>query len=239
MALTYVNQVGAPDGLNQAMPGSTLPDSYVRWAQDALFDRIGTVRRRGPFKQMDLYDATSGAISQPTSTGTQRVLGMMSTQDPVGDRVVALVVHDTSIVESTVAGGVKVYFYDSSYRQIGFSVLKTFVSGAADVSLICDSNAIFTSTPALGGGVYFSIIDGYHTASATNVMASFFWSGGIGTDVEAGSAISATLGTTGTGDVSTYSDTITKTSGNWDTATVKPGMFVMDVVSNELFSWRC
>ena len=233
MALTYVNQVGAPEGLNQAMPGTTLPDTYVRWAQDALFDRVGTVRRRGPFTEMELYDATTGALSQPTSTGTQRVLGMMSTQNPNGDRVSALVVHDTSIVVGGNAGGVKVYFYDSSYRNIGSSILKTFVSGAADVSLICNSNALFTSTAAIGGGVYFSILNGYHTASATNVMASYYWSGGIGTDVEAGSAISATISIdSGSGATSTYGPTITKTSGTWDTSTINPGMFVMDVVSN-------
>jgi hypothetical protein len=54
MALTYVNQVGAPDGLNQAMPATTLPDTYVRWAQDALFDQVGTIRRRGPFGLINL-----------------------------------------------------------------------------------------------------------------------------------------------------------------------------------------
>jgi hypothetical protein len=55
MALTYVNQVGAPDGLNQAMPATTLPDTYVRWAQDALFDQVGTIRRRGPFGLVNTY----------------------------------------------------------------------------------------------------------------------------------------------------------------------------------------
>ena len=227
MALTYLNQVGAPDGLNQAMPASTLPDSYVRWAQDALFDRVGTIRRRGPFKEMELYTASSGAISQPTSAGTQRVLGMMSTQNPIGARVVALVVHDTSIG----TGGVKLYFYDSEYRNIGVSVLKTFVTGATDTNLTCSSNAIFTSNAAIGGGVYFSIIDGYHTASATNVMASYFWYGGIGTDLEPDAAITCTYGVTGpAGAQSTYSDTITKAT-DWDTTTIKPGMFAFDVRS--------
>jgi len=225
MALTYVNQVGAPDGLNQAIPNSALPDTYVRWAQDALFDRVGTLRRRGPFEELDVYDPTSGGISQPTSTGTQRVLGMMSTQNPVGDRVIALVVHDTSVGN----GGVKVYFYDDAYRNIGTTSLKTFVSGALDTNLLCNNNAIFTSNNVLGGGVYFSILNGYHTASNDNIMASYFWSGGIGTDIEAGSAISASIGIES---AATYTDTITKTSGSWDTTTVKPGMFVMDVVTN-------
>ena len=227
MALTYVNQVGAPDGLNQAMPGTTLPDTYVRWAQDALFDRVGTVRRRGPFKEMELYNATTGALSQPTSTGTQRVLGMMSTQNPIGARVVALVVHDTSIG----TGGVKLYFYDSEFRNIGTSVLKTFVTGATDTNLLCTNNAIFTSTPAIGGGVYFSILDGYHTASASNVMASYFWYGGIGSDLEPNASITCDYGVTGAaGAKSTYSDTITKAT-DWDTTTIKPGMFAFDVRS--------
>ena len=48
LSLTFVNQVGAPDGLNQAAPGSFIPESFVRWAQDVLFDRAGLIRRRGP-----------------------------------------------------------------------------------------------------------------------------------------------------------------------------------------------
>ena len=35
--LTFVNQIGAADGLNQAAPGSFIPESFVRWAQDVLF----------------------------------------------------------------------------------------------------------------------------------------------------------------------------------------------------------
>jgi len=57
MALTYVNQIGAPEGLNQAMPATTLPDTYVRWAQDVLFDRVGTMRRRGPFGLVNLTNS--------------------------------------------------------------------------------------------------------------------------------------------------------------------------------------
>jgi hypothetical protein len=67
MALTYVNQVGAPDGLNQAMPATTLPDTYVRWAQDALFDQVGTIRRRGPFGLISLTDSTGANALQPTA----------------------------------------------------------------------------------------------------------------------------------------------------------------------------
>ena len=48
--LTFVNQVGAPDGINQAGPGTFIPESFVRWAQDVLFDRAGLLRRRAPFK---------------------------------------------------------------------------------------------------------------------------------------------------------------------------------------------
>jgi len=230
MALTYVNQVAAPEGINQAMPGSTIPDTCVRWAQDALFDRVGTIRRRGPFTEVDLYTASTGVISQPTTsvTKTQRVLGMMTTQDPVGNRVIALVVHDTNIG----TGGVKIYFYDSEYRNIGSTVLKLFVVGVTDNNLLCTDNVIFISTPVLGGGVYFSIINRYHTASASNVMASYYWAGGIGSDMEPNATISATfsLDSAAVGPFSTYGDTITKTTGNWDTSVIKPGMFVMDVL---------
>jgi hypothetical protein len=100
MALTYVNQVGAPDGLNQAMPATTLPDTYVRWAQDALFDQVGTIRRRGPFGLISTKtsDGTTELDPTPvTSSTSERVLGIVGTKNPLGAQVTALFVHNNAV----------------------------------------------------------------------------------------------------------------------------------------------
>ena len=39
MALTYANQIGAISGLNQSGSGVSIPEGFVRWGQDILFDR--------------------------------------------------------------------------------------------------------------------------------------------------------------------------------------------------------
>ena len=187
MALTYVNQIGAPEGLNQAIPATTLPESYVRWAQDALFDRVGTIRRRGPFGLISLTDSTGANASQPTpvtSTTAERVLGTVGTKNPLGVQVLALFVHNNAVdavdpsSRATIGEAIKVYAYDSSYRTKSTSTVRTFA--ATDADFTCDSTAIFYSTPALGGGAWISILDDYIPASSSNAQTLVYWRGGVG-----------------------------------------------------------
>ena len=241
MALTYVNQVGATDGLNQAIPANTLPDSYVRFAQDALFDRVGTIRRRGPFGLMALTTSTGSTESQPTPdlvATSERVLGLVGTKNPAGEQVFALFVHDNGAdlvdeqpigssqnTRATIAESIKIYGYDSSYRTKSRSTVRTFATTDAD--LTCDSTAIFSSTLALGGGALISILDDYIPAASANTQTLVYWRGGIGVETATAGA-PATLGVTGTGDVSTYTAIITvDTAGN--VAGVVSGMFAFDV----------
>jgi hypothetical protein len=235
MALTYVNQVGAPDGLNQAMPATTLPDTYVRWAQDALFDQVGTIRRRGPFGLISLTDSTGANASQPTpvtSTTAERVLGTVGTKNPLGVQVLALFVHNNAVdavdpsSRATIAEAIKVYAYDSSYRTKSTSTVRTFA--ATDADFTCDSTAIFYSTPALGGGAWISILDDYIPASSSNAQTLVYWRGGVGSEDTAG--LSCTIGVTGSGDPSTYTDQITSSALFGD---ITSGMFAFDVVGGE------
>ena len=237
MALTYVNQIGAPEGLNQAMPATTLPDTYVRWAQDALFDQVGTIRRRGPFGLISLNDSTGANESQPTpvtSSTSERVLGMVSTKNPLGVQVLALFVHNNAVdavdpsSRATVAEAIKVYAYDSSYRTKSKSTIRTFA--ATDADFTCDSTAIFYSTPALGGGAWISIVDDYIPASSTNAQTLVYWRGGVGKEATAGIA-SCTIGVTGATVHSTYTDQITNAGAVFGDIT--SGMFAFDVVGGE------
>ena len=237
MALTYVNQIGAPEGLNQAMPATTLPDTYVRWAQDALFDQVGTIRRRGPFGLISLNDSTGANESQPTpvtSSTSERVLGTVGTKNPLGVQVLALFVHNNAVdavdpsSRATVAEAIKVYAYDSSYRTKSTSTIRTFA--ATDADFTCDSTAIFYSTPALGGGAWISIVDDYIPASSTNAQTLVYWRGGVGKEATAGIA-SCTIGVTGATVHSTYTDQITNAGAVFGDIT--SGMFAFDVVGGE------
>ena len=237
MALTYVNQIGAPEGLNQAMPATTLPDTYVRWAQDALFDQVGTIRRRGPFGLISLNDSTGANESQPTpvtSSTSERVLGTVGTKNPLGVQVLALFVHNNAVdavdpsSRATIAEAIKVYAYDSSYRTKSKSTIRTFA--ATDADFTCDSTAIFYSTPALGGGAWISIVDDYIPASSTNAQTLVYWRGGVGKEATAGIA-SCTIGVTGATVHSTYTDQITNAGAVFGDIT--SGMFAFDVVGGE------
>ena len=235
MALTYVNQIGAPEGLNQAMPATTLPDTYVRWAQDVLFDRVGTMRRRGPFGLVNLTNSAGSAASQPTpltSTTSEKTLGLVATKNPLGEQVMALFVHNNAVdavdpsSRATIGEAIKVYAYDSSYRTKSTSTVRTFASTDADFT--CDSTAIFYSSPALGGGAWISVLDNYTPASSTNAQTLVYWRGGVGKEATAG--LSCTIGVTGSGDPSTYTDQITSSALFGD---ITSGMFAFDVVGGE------
>jgi len=235
MALTYVNQIGAPEGLNQAMPATTLPDTYVRWAQDVLFDRVGTMRRRGPFGLVNLTNSTGSTASQPTpltSTTSEKTLGLVATKNPLGEQVMALFVHNNAVdavdpsSRATIGEAIKVYAYDSSYRTKSTSTIRTFASTDADFT--CDSTAIFYSSPALGGGVWISVLDNYTPASSSNSQTLVYWRGGVGKEATAG--LSCTIGVTGSGDPSTYTDQITSSALFGD---ITSGMFAFDVVGGE------
>jgi hypothetical protein len=224
--LIYGNQVGAPKGLNQSAPGTFILDEYVRWGQDVLFD---------PFGLVNLTDSTGVNPLQPvpvTSSTSERVLGIVGTKNPLGAQVTALFVHNNAVdavdpsSRATIAEAIKVYAYDSSYRTKSTSTVRTFA--ATDADFTCDSTAIFYSTPALGGGAWISILDDYIPASSSNAQTLVYWRGGVGSEDTAG--LSCTIGVTGSGDPSTYTDQITSSALFGD---ITSGMFAFDVVGGE------
>jgi len=164
--LTYANQVGAPGGLNQAAPGTFIPEDFVRWSQDVLFDRAGLLRRRKPFETFALYDNAGSSVSQP-SVADERVLGVISTLNFDGDAVFGIVVTNDRIS----AAYTKIYFYDKDFKYQSFSTLDAF-----------SSNAILSAKSDINNSLWIGILDEYGLASDTNKQQLYYWRGGTGVD---------------------------------------------------------
>lgn len=169
MALTFVNQVGAVEGMNQAAPGTLIPESFVRWSQDVLFDRAGLMRRRGPFEKFDVYQETSPNVRvlfDPTSSSTsdERVLGTFSTYTPTGKARIGMLVH-ISPVGANPSAVFRVF--DDYFTYLGEETLP-FTPNVL---------SIVSAKPALGGGLWVSISE---DPADAKTHYQFFWRGGVG-----------------------------------------------------------
>ena len=164
--LTFANQVGAIYGMNQAAPGTLIPDTFVRWSQDVLFDRAGLMRRRGPFNDYTLYKEINGSIVEwdPTDANAvdERILGVFSTYDPDGAERIGILVSlfDTSNNYSTI-----LRVFDNSFKFLGSEVLPFNLPPLS----------IVVARPALGGGMWISAVN---TPANVGTHYLFYWRGG-------------------------------------------------------------
>jgi hypothetical protein len=163
LSLTFVNQVGAVQGLNQASPGSFIPESFVRWAQDVLFDRVGYLRRRAPFTIFELYNNNPDPEVSQTSTVNERIVSLVSTLNPNGDRVLGLIVTTDNPLAT------RALLYDERFRNTGSSAL---------VSIPRDT--IFDCKQASNGGLFLSFLESYKPATNGNEYFQYYWYGGAG-----------------------------------------------------------
>jgi hypothetical protein len=201
LSLTFVNQIGAADGMNQAAPGSFIPESFVRWAQDVLFDRVGYLRRRAPFNFFPLYNnATIPSLAYP-STKDERVVTIVSTLNPNGDRITGLVLATSSAT--------RFLLYNENFRNTGSATL-----AAIPIDTITDCKQ------ASNGGMWLSFLESYKPAASANEYYQYYWYGGAGTEQ---TVANVDLDYTGTTSNSTYLNTL---QGTFDPATITPGMFV-------------
>ena len=200
--LTFVNQIGAADGLNQAAPGSFIPETFVRWAQDVLFDRVGYVRRRAPFELFPTYDNAVVPVITYPSTTNERSVNVVSTMSPIGERI-------TGFVLST-SNATRILFYDENFRNTGSSSL--------GIAIPVDS--IFDCKPASNGGMWLSFLESYKAATSVNEYYQYYWYGGRGTEQ---TVTGVSFSTTGSGTNTTYQNVLT---GTFDSNTITPGMFV-------------
>lgn len=174
MALTFVNQVGAVEGMNQAAPGTLIPDSFVRWSQDVLFDRAGLMRRRGPFRRFKWYNSNN--IEQTNyfldaDSDDEFVLGSFSTYDPNGTPIIGMLV--SRFDESAgVKFSTEFRVFDNDFRLIGQEVL---FEGTETIETL----SVVTAKPALGGGLWISAA-GTPKDSASHFQ--LYWRGGGGSE---------------------------------------------------------
>lgn len=198
--LTFVNQVGAPDGINQAGPGTFIPESFVCWAQDVLFDRAGLLRRRAPFKNF-VY----GTFVQP-SVNNERAVGFVSTLNPAGERILGLVL--------TTGSSSRIKYYNSVYAA----------SNDSDLGFTLPQDCIFDCKQANNGGMWLSFLESYAPGEGANEYYQYYWYGGCGLEQ---TISSVTLGYTsgGAGGARSHSTYTNVISGTIPT-TVTPGMFV-------------
>jgi len=211
--LIYGNQVGAPKGLNQSAPGTFILDEYVRWGQDVLFDRAGYIRRRAPFIVHSLFqDTDPPSVFQP-NVNNERVVSVISTKNPFGKNITGIVVSNNTTS--------RILYYDEDF--VSTVVGGTIVSSAALDANIPD-NAIFDVTQASTGGLWLGLLESYDAGSSSNEYFQYYWYGGYGQ--EHTNATTCTLGVTGSGDPSTFTNSIT---GTFDTTKLTAGMFVYRV----------
>ena len=167
--LTFVNQVGAVEGMNQAAPGTLIPESFVRWSQDVLFDRAGLMRRRGPFEKFKMYnnngtENTDGLFTHAISgVDDERVLAVLSTYDPTGAERIGMVVDSYDRATNTRESILRVF--DNTFKYLGYEVLPFDITPLSIVS----------AKPALGGGLWVSFVD---DPSDADTHYQFFWRGG-------------------------------------------------------------
>ena len=205
MGLEYTAVPPVPRGMNLAGPSLFIDEAYCKWMQDVLVDRPGQIRMRGPL--------TRWALSTSFSSG-QQALGSCETVTPSGSWRSAVFATGSSTTDGAYpssAGIVKVF--DSSANVVGTVTLpfnlRTRWNSATNH---WDNSTIIDAKPALGGGVWIGITDGYGVLSA-GTQALLFWRG-------AGKADYTESGRTYTTDVKT----ITLSAGT----NVESGMFVFD-----------
>jgi hypothetical protein len=219
LALTFVNQVGAVEGMNQAAPGTLIPDSFVRFSQDVLFDRAGLMRRRGPFEKFKMYnnngtENTDGLFSYAISgVDDERVLAVLSTYDPTGAERIGMLVdsydRDTNSRESILR------VFDNNFKYLGYEKLPFDITPLSIVS----------TKPALGGGLWVSVADDPADADS---HYQFFWRGGYNTSL---SGITGTFSTEAVTGVSAEHQGLSPIIDTNSVTSVSVGQFVYATVS--------
>jgi len=222
MALTYANQIGAISGLNQSGSGISIPEDFVRWGQDVLFDRNGLLRRRAPHTVFPIYNqAGNPTVTQP-SVANERVVSAFSTLNPLGQRISAMfVTNDTAS---------RILFLDANNRGTHNTSNASTVSVVAGMPRDC----VFDVKNASTTGMWLSFLEqGYSYGSASNDYVQYYWRGGCGVE---STFTGCTLAITGVGATSTYGNTITIPAGTFANSTTgalpQPGMFVYRTVSS-------
>lgn len=180
MALTYVNQIGAVDGIIQAAPTTMIPESGIVWSRDILLDRMGTLRRRGP-----LTDINVASLEE-----NEYIAGAVSTHDPQGEWRMAAV-----IARGVATNGV-IRFYNSSGAGLAATTLPVNLpNGVYRADNTVEQNTTervenpmthVIGHESLGSGAFLSVFTSYGLPvdglNYDRFQSLFYWRGGAGVD---------------------------------------------------------
>ncbi len=175
MAVTYVNQIGAVDGMNQTAPGTLIPEGSVRWAQDVLFDRAGLMRRRGPFEEIITYDADNqpfNAFNSNPNLQEERVLSTVFTYNPQNEPRIGVFVNVK--INNITYPVLRVF--DGNFQYLGSERLLANAGTATSIGSLEEFSIVFTH-PGSQGGVWITFANSITNAAD---QYQFFWHGGHG-----------------------------------------------------------
>lgn len=173
---------GAPDGMNLSLPPDEILETQARYIQDALVDKPGLIRRRGPVKN------ASGVAAL-----TRQAWGIVATTDPAGNaryavlngsganaKISFLAAGNATIsAELTWPGNYALYPYvDVTPFLTGGTLISTTdkygQGAAASVILWYGANLANYSTGTLTCAVGSTAVTGTSTVWSTNIVPGMF-----------------------------------------------------------------
>ena len=138
--LTYANTLGSINGINQSGSGVTIPDTFLRWAQDVLFDNNGTLRRRSPWS-IFRFNVSAGYPNYSGSIDSFSISSIAYASPTVTLTFPSTPAHNFTIGQPIIVSGVSVAGYNGS-----------FVVTATTATTISYEKTGLT-TPASGGSI--------------------------------------------------------------------------------------
>jgi len=211
MSLEFTSMPPAPRGMNLAGPPLFIDDAYCRWMQDILVDRPGEIRQRGPL--------TRWKEGLSFSNG-QQILGACETINPAGAwRTATFITGNSDTSGSAISDYALVKVFDSTGIAIDEAIELPFVLNTQwnSTNKHWEYNTIIDAKPALGGGVWIGVTDGYGVLNSTQTQALMYWRG----------AGKATVSET-----TTYIENDKEISLSTNYNNVESGMFVFDITDS-------
>ena len=173
MPIEYTGVPPVPRGMNMAGPSLFIDEAYCRWMQDVLVDRPGQIRMRGPL--------TRWAADSAFSTRDQ-ALGAFETITPDGNpRYAVIYAQGNSTITSHPTSVGKIKVFDSTGSAIsggtsGIDLPFTLRTKYNITTKHWEEGTIIDAKPALGGGVWIGVTDGYGVLTA-GTQALLYWRG--------------------------------------------------------------
>ena len=151
MALLTQTLPGAPGGMNVSLPAQELDDTEARYIQDALLDKPGLVRSRGPVQAIAGFPTT-----------TYRASGIVVTVNPAGNDRYA-------VLNGNASNGLFSMLSPAQDAYVNFTWPYNLPADPATSA--AQAHRILDSKPTPGGGTWIGVSDSYGVESTEQVLA--------------------------------------------------------------------